>query len=226
MKKSTNNWFRPWLYALAFMCLVSSPAYGQRKGAHFDESRVPKYSLPPVLTFANGEAVTRQSWGARRREMLRLFEDHVYGQVPGTADSVRATLRSAHPAFDGVANMEQYRLNIHVGSRSHPVDLLLYVPAKGTGPHPTLIAMNFYGNHTVRPDTNILLTDTWLNNNLDYGPAYELFGLTHLTADTLPPIDEANITSHVGYHLRSGGHDVKPYDWARFLDFADFHFGR
>ena len=27
--------------------------------------------------------------------------------------------------------------------------------------------------------------------------------------------------SDVGYHIRSGGHDVTPYDWQCYLDFLD-----
>ena len=37
-----------------------------------------------------------------------------------------------------------------------------------------------------------------------------------------PPVDTP-VGDHVGYHVRQGGHDVKGYDWARYLDFAWRH---
>lgn len=136
----------------------------QPRGAHYDEARVPDYSLPPVLTSDDPA-----DWPGRRRELVQLFEEHVYGRVPGAADSVTATLLRSDTALAGRAVMEQYRVQLHVGQRQHPIDLLLYLPAHRPPPYPVVVAMNFYGNHAVRIDTNILLPTTWLPNSEEYG---------------------------------------------------------
>jgi hypothetical protein len=57
------------------------------------------------------------------------------------------------------------------------------------------------------------------------GSVFALYGLKGLGADVLPPVDQP-IMNDVGYHIRSGGHDVTDYDWACYLDFADKHFGK
>ena len=51
-------------------------------------------------------------------------------------------------------------------------------------------------------------------------PAWKLFGLTGLGTAEYPPVDTP-IGHSIGYHLRSGGHDLLEYDWQRFADFAD-----
>ena len=49
-----------------------------------DESKVPVYTLPDVLTLTNGRKVTtKKEWVEKRRpELLRLFETQIYGKVP------------------------------------------------------------------------------------------------------------------------------------------------
>ncbi len=55
------------------------------------------------------------------------------------------------------------------------------------------------------------------------GAVYELFGKAGLGIDEMPPPDRP-VTNTIGYHVRSGPHDVTEYDWRQFLEFADLNF--
>lgn len=57
------------------------------------------------------------------------------------------------------------------------------------------------------------------------GEAYELLGKQGLGVAEQPPVDQP-VMRTVGYHIRTGKHDVTAYDWARYLDFADMHLKR
>jgi len=52
-------------------------------------------------------------------------------------------------------------------------------------------------------------------------PVYELFGLEGLPADEMPEIDRPMMDGHIGYHVRSGDHDITLYDWQQFVKFVD-----
>jgi len=57
-------------------------------------------------------------------------------------------------------------------------------------------------------------------------PVYRLLGTDGLPwekGDEPPAVDQP-VAGIIGYHIRSGGHDVKLYDWQQYLDFADKHF--
>ncbi len=53
-------------------------------------------------------------------------------------------------------------------------------------------------------------------------PVYALFGLPGLGVSTMPGLDQP-VGGSIGYHIRTGVHDVTDYDWARYLEFADRH---
>jgi (4-O-methyl)-D-glucuronate---lignin esterase len=58
------------------------------------------------------------------------------------------------------------------------------------------------------------------------GPVYGLYSQPAPTAEEMPPLDTPLIRGRFGYHIRRGVHNLTPYDWARFLDFADLMYGR
>lgn len=53
-------------------------------------------------------------------------------------------------------------------------------------------------------------------------PVYALFGRRGVGVDTMPAADQT-VGDTVGYHVRTGDHEITAYDWARYLDFADRH---
>lgn len=56
-------------------------------------------------------------------------------------------------------------------------------------------------------------------------PVYRLFHTGGLPASKWPEVNQP-VFGRIGYHMRSGKHDILPYDWEQFLHFADMHTGR
>jgi hypothetical protein len=55
------------------------------------------------------------------------------------------------------------------------------------------------------------------------GAVYRLFGISGLGVDEMPVLNQPVRRGMIGYHIRSGGHDLTEYDWQRFMNFADLH---
>jgi hypothetical protein len=55
------------------------------------------------------------------------------------------------------------------------------------------------------------------------GDVYKLYGLKGLPTTKMPDVNQP-IHKSVGYHIRTGGHDVTDFDWTAWMDFADMHF--
>lgn len=52
-------------------------------------------------------------------------------------------------------------------------------------------------------------------------PVFALWGDSPIGPDEMPGVDRPLIVGRRAYHVRTGAHNLTPYDWDRFSDFAD-----
>ncbi len=139
---------------------------------NYDESKVPAYTLPDPLVMENGVKVTTpaQWWKQRRSAILKIFDENVYGKVPGKLQHITFRVREiSRKALDGLAIRKQVTV-LFTGNDSGPkMDLLIYIPNSSKKPLPAFLGLNFYGNQTVCKDTGIFLCRSWVRNNPDFG---------------------------------------------------------
>lgn len=132
---------------------------------NYNESLVPEYKLPNPLAMLDGWPVKNvKVWEKeRRQEILRLFENSIYGQMPKTFDSIGfATVREDGAAMGGRATLKESRIVVHRGGQSVSILVTLFVPKSAKGPAPVFLLINN------RPRTN---TDADRNTKSPFWPA-------------------------------------------------------
>lgn len=152
---------------LAIACL----AQAQKFQANYDESNVPQYKLPDPLLSSDGQRVTAATWRSQRRaEILRLFEEHVYGRSPGRPKAIEFQVTSvAADALGGKATRKEISARFTADPKGPKMDVLLYLPNGARKPVPTFLGLNFYGNHSIVSDPAVTLSTNWMRPNAKYG---------------------------------------------------------
>jgi hypothetical protein len=137
----------------------------QRPDVNYDESKVRPYTLPDPLVMADGARVTdARAWNQRRRpEILKLFEEHVYGRTPSARLKVRHEVVSTDAmALGGKAVRKEVTLHFTDQQDGPKMGLLIFLPAGAKKPVPVFLGLNFNGNHAVHPDPAIKLSTQWM----------------------------------------------------------------
>lgn len=159
--------YQPFLFALCFL-LNAVSVFAQPGEFNYDESRVPKYELPELLTTQDGTKITTQEqWLKKRRpEILALFEEHVFGRQPSTVPQLRVRERSrVDDALGGAAIRRELTVFFTDDDAGPAMDVLVYTPSQAEEPVPVFLGYNFCGNHTVDPDPAIHVTESWVRND-------------------------------------------------------------
>ena len=145
--------------------LIASLAFGavavaQPAGTNYDESKVPKYTLPDPLVMKDGGRVRdAKTWVNRRRpEVFELLETRMFGRAPGRPQQMTFELASVDKgALGGKAVRKEIAINVS----GQVLDLLLYLPADARGKVPVFIGLNFGGNQTIHADPGIRPAQVW-----------------------------------------------------------------
>ncbi|MBR4755886.1 MAG: hypothetical protein IK076_02995 [Bacteroidales bacterium] len=143
-------------------CMMVIPAAAQNN-VNYDESKVGPYVLEDPLVFADGKKVkSRSDWQRRRAEILGIFQREMYGQMPPAPEDLVLETFEEGTTLAGLATRRQVRMWFRKDKTGPAVDWLIITPAKVEGPVPTVILLNYEGNHTVLPDPEILVTKAWM----------------------------------------------------------------
>jgi len=158
-------------FIFLFSFFVFQDAVAQRENVISDESKVPEYKLPDVLTrFDGGKVKSAKIWFKKQRpEILKLFTEEVYGKVPGIQGISEVKIwETSDQAVNGLAIRKQLSLFFKKNDRNLEVNVLMYLP-KTEQKVPVFLAYNFIGNHAVYNDPNIRLTESWVSNDPSVG---------------------------------------------------------
>lgn len=133
-----------------------------RAAANFDEARVPPYTLPDPLTFADGTPVRDASqWPRRRAEILAQFERCVYGRTPAMRGRLRCSPPEEGAALGGLARYRSLDLEVEFDGGVARMEVLVLTPAMTRGRVPVFAALNFAGNQSLCADPALPVSSAW-----------------------------------------------------------------
>src|SRR5581483_5814307 len=132
-------------------------------GTNYDESRVGSYTLPDPLTFQNGTKVrSAKDWQRRRAEILRLFEENVFGRRPKPPATINYNVfDNDKNALIGKATRKKITIYFSPKQDGPKEDVLIYIPNSAKKPVPLILSLNFSGNQAVIDDPAVKLGTLW-----------------------------------------------------------------
>ena len=152
---------------------------------NYDESKAGEgtYTLEDPLSFADGRKLKDKSeWPARRREILRIFENEVYGRMPPPPETLVVEKRSEKLTPDRFAWERRYRIYFRADKTGPVIDWVVFIPVHAAKPCPVILHLNYKGNDVVASGrTNHYLLP--LGDIAAHGYAFMSAQYTQITSD-------------------------------------------
>ncbi|WP_020597689.1 alpha/beta hydrolase-fold protein [Spirosoma panaciterrae] len=172
-------------YVSLFLLSVLTRLQAQPQ-VNYDEAKVPAYTLPAVLKTTTNRAIrNKTAWETERRpEIIRLFEENVYGQMPRSYDRLTYSVTNEDAqAMGGKATLKEVRIDVINRTKQVTIHLVLFVPNQSKGPAPVFLLINNRAKDNTDP-TRIHKSDFWpAEMVVDSGYAIAAFHVSDLAPD-------------------------------------------
>lgn len=147
-----------------FLFLINiSTGLAQTGQLNYDESKVPDYTLPSILETVDGNPVkTVRDWkNIRRPEIISLYQELVYGQIPSHFDAIRfQVVNEDQKAINGTAALKEVDITVERNQNSVTIRLNLFIPNKVTEPAAAFLLINHRPPENIGP-TRQVQRDFW-----------------------------------------------------------------
>lgn len=196
----------------ATLLLIMCKIFVTPEGINYDETQVPAYTLPDPLILSDGTKVTdAETWIKRRRpEILKLFEEYVYGKVPGRLKETTYEIVSADSeALGGKATRKEVSVYFSGKKDGPKMDILIYLPNNVKRPVPIFLRLNFENNQATDRSRGLNASQWLIERILERG-----YGLATIYYGDLDPDFHDGFQN--GVHplfYEKGQTEPKPDEW-------------
>jgi dienelactone hydrolase len=125
----------------------------RRPESNFDESKVPAWTLPPLLEFSDGTSIkTAEDWSRRRAELLGVFQSEMFGVSPPRPEGLAFEVVETDPrAMNGAATLKRIAIRFPLAGETFTFHLILFVPNARSQPAPVFLQINHRGVENTDP---------------------------------------------------------------------------
>lgn len=133
------------------MCLSTTQAREPKeydRDVNYEEDRLPRYDLPPLLLTAEGQRITTsEEWQhIRRPQIMSLFSNLIYGRVPEPAFPIETTyevVKEDNHFMNGKATRKDVKISFRNQLGDAEMLILVFVPNDAKKPVPCFMKHSF-----------------------------------------------------------------------------------
>lgn len=151
--------------SFTMLSIISAPGWGETpRPANYREDKVAPYQLPdPLVTSAGKKIENGLDWRAHRPELLRLFEENVYGKAPPAPPKPVYRVLETSPA-EGGAVRKTVEIAVAADRDAPRWPVVFYLPPGGK-PAPVFIGMHLFDTQSPKPNPGKPLDDPGVAKN-------------------------------------------------------------